>query len=94
MAIKLYPPNIEGTIPAFYGTTLVVPFTMNRSVAKKEVSGFVIKIKTVQSGKFILTKQTSNFSYDPRGEVRFMLDEAEARLFSIGQYYKLQLEQL
>ena len=45
---KLYPPNIEGTIPAFYGTTLVVPFSMNKAVSKIEVEGMAIKIKTIQ----------------------------------------------
>jgi hypothetical protein len=42
MADKLYPPNIEGTIPAFYGkgtATLTVPFSMNRTVSKSEVWG-------------------------------------------------------
>ena len=47
---KLYPPNIEGTIPAFYteGTTkIVVPFSMNKAVGKSEVYGFSLKIKYV-----------------------------------------------
>jgi hypothetical protein len=43
MADKLYPPNIEGTIPAFYGSggtaQLIVPFSMNRTVSKSEVKG-------------------------------------------------------
>jgi hypothetical protein len=48
---KLYPPNIGGTIPAFYsvGTTtkIVVPFSMNKAVGKSEVFGFSLKIKYV-----------------------------------------------
>lgn len=44
---KLFPPNIEGTIPAFYGTVLTVPFSMNKAVSKYEVKDFIIKIKTV-----------------------------------------------
>jgi hypothetical protein len=44
---KLYPPVIEGTIPAFYGTVLTVPFAMNKAVALNEIGGFSIKIKTV-----------------------------------------------
>lgn len=49
---KLYPPNIEGTIPAFYPeedgtTTLVVPFSMNKAVSIGDVYGFVVKIKYV-----------------------------------------------
>ena len=52
---KLYPPYIEGTIPAFCdtneGTVLTVPFSMNRAVGKKEVAGFYLKVKTIQSDK-------------------------------------------
>ena len=52
MAIKLYPPNIEGTIPAFATsedgtTTLVVPFSLNKAVSVDDISGFIIKIKTI-----------------------------------------------
>ena len=47
---KLYPPVIEGTIPAFNGTTeLVVPFSMNRSVSASQIKGFALQVKTVQS---------------------------------------------
>ncbi|MDD7754108.1 MAG: hypothetical protein PUJ51_06325 [Clostridiales bacterium] len=46
---KLYPPEIEGVIPAFCGTALVVPFSMNKTVSKSEISGMIIKIKTVFS---------------------------------------------
>ena len=52
---KLYPPVIEGTIPAFNGTELTVPFSMNRSVSKDEISGFALKVKTVQSNTWLAT---------------------------------------
>jgi hypothetical protein len=29
---KLYPPYIEGSIPAFYGEQLTVPYEMNKTV--------------------------------------------------------------
>jgi len=55
---KLYPPYIEGTIPAFYikydptgsvirGAVLTVPFSMNPSVSEISVAGFALRIKTV-----------------------------------------------
>ena len=34
--MKLYPPNIEGTITAFYEDTIIVPFVMNKTVNKNE----------------------------------------------------------
>ena len=46
---KLYPPYIEGTIPAFYGDTIKVPFTMNPAVSKNEVAGFALKIKNINT---------------------------------------------
>ena len=55
---KLYPPIILGTIPAFCGTTLKVPFQMNRAVGQGEVKGFYIKIKTVQNSRLIGTAST------------------------------------
>jgi hypothetical protein len=44
---KLYPPVIAGTIPAFFGNEITIPFQMNRAVGEKEVAGFCLKIKTV-----------------------------------------------
>ena len=63
MATKLYPPNIEGTIPAFSGTTMVVPFSLNRAVSKNEIAGFVVKIKTVQGSTLIGTIRQQNADY-------------------------------
>jgi hypothetical protein len=44
---KLYPPHIEGKLPAFTGTTLEVPLTMNKTVSHLEVGGMQLIIKTV-----------------------------------------------
>ena len=52
---KLYPPVIEGTIPAFYGDEIIVPYSMNKSVNKDEIAGFSLKIKTVQNNLYLGT---------------------------------------
>lgn len=57
---KLYPPYIEGAIPAFYandeGTAkIAVPFSMNRTVSKTFVTGLRLKIKLAQSNTYIKT---------------------------------------
>lgn len=44
---KLYPPTISGIIPAFYGTTIVVPFSMNRAIGINDISGYALKVKNV-----------------------------------------------
>lgn len=82
---KLYPPVIEGTIPAFYGTTLVVPFSMNRAVAMSDIKGFSLKIKTVQTNTFVKNLNSTDYT---SSSVNF--DTTDAGLVA-GQYYKLQL---
>lgn len=105
MAIKLYPPLIEGSIPAFYthytngsrlnGTTkLVVPFSMNKTVANRDVKGMALKIKTVQSNALIIQDQVGldNITFDPSYTVTFNLNEyVTKKLLKVGQYYKVQI---
>ena len=93
---KLYPPNINGTIPAFCndnGTVLItVPFSMNKAVSKSEVGGFALKIKTV-SGVVkgaIKTTNSNTSSYDMEEDYYATFD-ASFLDFSVGQYYKFQL---
>lgn len=94
---KLYPPSIEGTIPAFYknqdGTAnLAVPFSMNRAVSKNEVSGISLKIKTVQSNTLTQTL----YSINPQEAVdelvaKFIIPVETVKNMMIGQYFKIQI---
>lgn len=90
---KLYPPYLEGTIPAFCdikeGTVLTVPFSMNRAVSKKEVAGFYLKLKTIQSDKYLITVKTKKFDLE-RQEAYFDLTNYADKL-NIGQFYKIQI---
>ena len=56
---KLYPPLIEGSIPAFCAENgivkITIPFSMNRAVGKGQVSGLAVKVKTVQSSTYLYT---------------------------------------
>ena len=100
---KLYPPNIGGTIPAFCkdsnGTViLTVPFSMNRAVAKAEVAGFVLKIKTV-SGTFMgnvtaTIDNTSGTPYDIINRMEVDFDVTNITGLNVGQYYKIQMAYL
>lgn len=90
---KLYPPYINGTIPAFYhseGTTkIVVPFTMNRGVAPSEVAGFALKIKTINGDvKGVVQVDASEVVIVSNASVTFSIDDMN---FLVGQYYKVQL---
>lgn len=93
MAVKLYPPVIEGALPAFYGTeTLSVPFSMNRAVGVSEVAGFALKIKTV-GGVYVTTLKTvdtSDFDLLDSTIVSFDISGLD-KPFTVGQYYKVQL---
>jgi hypothetical protein len=46
---KLYPPSIEGKLPAFAGESLKIPITMNRTVNINQVGSMRAMIKTVQT---------------------------------------------
>lgn len=88
---KLYPPIVEGTIPAFTGATLVVPFSMNRAVGASEVQNLVVKIKRINNNDIILTKEANHFDVYNNCRATFILTEEERKLFNMGQFYRLQL---
>lgn len=86
--IKLYPPYLEGTIPAFYGDSITVPFAMNRAVGKNEIRGFSLLIKSIQTGNQ-LGKELKAFKYDlENGTATFIIDPIK---YLVGQSYKFQL---
>ena len=90
MVAKLYPPSIAGTIPAFCGTSIEVPFSMNRAVSASEFNGFALKIKKV-SGTLIGTIIVENASaWLAKKAVTFDLSEFADSL-KIGEFYKVQL---
>lgn len=96
--MKLYPPMIEGTLPAFCKdrisgiTTIQIPFMMNKGVSIAEIKGFNLKIRTVQSQKDIGTLSI-NLESNPNAWVK----ETNTLYFNsdlglnIGQFYKVQL---
>ncbi len=97
---KLYPPYINGTIPAFCYTegtdaSITVPFAMNKAVAPSEVAGFALKIKTVNNKLITIIKQTYKMDNVDLGNlsINFTIPKAEAS-FLVGQYYKIQLAYL
>ena len=94
MATKLYPPYIEGTLPAFiYSDTKVtikVPYVLNR--ASGAVSKMSIKVKTIYSNAYIA--QTITTKIDKENNIatfEFEYNDADKNPFSIGQSYKIQI---
>ena len=84
---KLYPPLIEGTIPAFKGNELIVPFSMNRAVGKNNIAGFSLKIKTVQNSLFIMELATDRFDLNEL-KAYFTLSDEQVKKLKIGNFYK------
>lgn len=91
---KLNPPIIDGMIIAQAGTTLQIPFQMNRSVARGDVSAILAEIKSVQTNMPVakLTSKGSddNFMYYKNNQWWADFEIAKDKL-QIGQYYKVQL---
>lgn len=87
---RLYPPNIAGTLPSFYGTAeLAVPFSMNVLVAENQVSSFKLKIRTA-SADILLAELTSKSVNFPAGKVTFDISSISGRLIR-GNFYKVQI---
>ena len=78
MAI-IYPPYIEGTIPAF-GPTLLIPYEMNRGVKLTDNITFVAKIMDLNNDN-IKYFTTSDAKLNP---LPFTVDGLKT-----GQYYKI-----
>lgn len=87
---RLYPPQIEGVIPAFYGTTLVVPFIMNKTISKNEVFGIALKLKSIHNNEIVYQtqlKDLTQISFDKQ-QIYFTIPE---KTCIIGTSYKLQI---
>lgn len=90
MAKRLYPPQLDGTLPAFTGATVVVPFAMNKAVSLSEVTGFRLKIKTTLNDILINDNapiESTNFT---NSSVTFDISSIIDKL-KIGNYYKFQI---
>jgi hypothetical protein len=51
--MKLYPPAIEGKIPAFAGTTIQIPFGINRAVNMAQVDYMKLRIKSAKTNQVL-----------------------------------------
>lgn len=97
---KLYPPIINGVLPAFYKhqavenrdwvVKIVVPFSMSRMVPNEKVKSMFLRLKTVQTNEVQYCSYTREFNID-EGVAYFYLTEAEANQLHEGLFYKAQL---
>ena len=89
---KLYPPSIEGKLPAFAGDTLKIPITMNRAVNINQVASMRAMVKTVQTGQLKATMRGS-LSFEATTGRYYALFSCADNQFTpnLGQYYKIQI---
>ena len=88
MTSKLYPPSIEGTLPAFTGNKIIVPISWNPSVSKLDTTiAAAIRIKTVQSNTVLVFTNKGYFNSDQSA----MIFNIESKDLKIGQFYKIQV---
>lgn len=91
---KLFPPIIEGIIPAFYsegGTVkITVPFSLNRAVSKTQITAISLKMKTVQSSSYLYTITSNDMDINNDPSVSFEIIDDDKKL-KLGQFYKIQI---
>lgn len=96
---KLFPPVIEGIVPAFYqeekgDIVVTIPFSMNRAVSQSQVKGLAVKVKTVQSSSYIYTKKVEDsvdYELENSCWVRVYINPLQVTQMKKGQYYKFQI---
>ena len=101
---KLHPPQIGGTLPAFYECSkpkenytdeyveIRIPYIMNKAVASKEVTGFNLLIKNASKGNTIGTLSSTDRPADwdnEKGEVVFTIPKVQTENEN-SLYLKLQ----
>lgn len=86
MATKLFPPSIDGKLPAQVGDQLKIPFIHSKAVETSDYTGLMLKITSPFSGNQIAILEGEH----PLSNIAtFTLPEGHPLI--IGQYYKVQL---
>ena len=94
--MKLYPPYIDGKLPAFFKdegkdtVEIKIPFQMNPLVGIDDFNNIVISIKTMSGIMVGSVQSTSNIVFEEKKAIA-IFSEFESSLFNIGQFYKVQI---
>lgn len=88
----LYPPYIEGKLPAQQGDTLHIPFSFNRAGGFTTNSKINLKIRTVSTDSNPLGKEQvlSTAYIESTNIASFVLPESNP--LTVGMYYKVQMQ--
>lgn len=90
---RLYPPNISGTLPSFYGNELIIPYSMNKIVKSSEVAGFALRVKSAATETFlfeVIGPKDIPVTFSEH-EITFTLGGTQLSKMLVGEYYKVQI---
>lgn len=94
--MKLYPPYIDGKLPAFFKeeekdtVEIKIPFQMNPLVGTDDFNKIVISIRTMSGAAVGSVQNTENIIFEEKKAVA-TFSGLSASLFNIGQFYKVQI---
>ena len=90
--MALYPPYIEGKLPAQEGDTLSIPFQLNRAVGRDEIKGICAIIRTVSTGVPVGEILLGEIKNPEAGSNIYTASiRLTDNLLKVGQYYKIQV---
>ena len=92
--LRLNPPYLSSTIPAFFGDTLYIVFEHNKTVSPASVAGMVVTIKDLNNS---LIAKSQNASYNlTTGELSaikfidaFSNPMELSKILTVGSFYKI-----
>ena len=89
--MALLPPLLEGIIPAFYGNTITIPFTMNAGVEENEIIKFPIKIKSLQTNNIVDSNDDIPLNYWNKNNmtISYLINTNNMENFIVGSHYKI-----
>lgn len=89
---KLYPPYIEGSLPAFTEKKLILPYILNRGVSKELIAGYKLLVKKVTTNLTITTITSDpNYLEEYKNSNCVEFDLSSIEDLKEGGYYKFQL---
>ena len=101
MSVKLYPPYINGTLPAFWlnydasktqviGASITIPFSDNPA-ASDSIKGYSLRLRTASTGSYLFEPIYTTQKDTEENTVTFSLTATQAKKLKEGQFYKAQV---
>ena len=98
---KLYPPSINGALPAFYmdgdSADIIIPYQNNKSVSLEDITGFALKLKKIQTNTEVCVLRVSkedNNQIDIEHQINFIMSSENLEKIHPKEFLKAQLSYL